>query len=196
MELRHNIYPGRAITMDRHQYTTELPERRSEMSCGVTQSNRGHSPVYSARRGDAVCRSNRIRSRKPHRLLSCGAFESWVAVQVMERKWSPVACIGYAKRHGLFLSNEMVNTRTLYHEAWAGDLPIGVMELPEAVKQKHIQISKPRETRKATESMDLRPEIASQHTEEGHRVGDTAVGKQAGKKPWRSPFWKRKRKTT
>ena len=54
-----------------------------------------------------------------------------------EQKWSLDACTGYAKRHGLFQCNEMVCTHTLYHEAWAGNLPIGIMELPEAVKRKH-----------------------------------------------------------
>ena len=52
-----------------------------------------------------------------------------------EQKWSLDACTGYAKRHGLFQCNEMVCTHTLYHEAWAGNLPIGIMELPEAVKR-------------------------------------------------------------
>ena len=42
----------------------------------------------------------------------------------------------------------MVCTRTLYHEAWAGNLPIGIMELPEAIKRKHTQTSKPCENKK------------------------------------------------
>ena len=33
------------------------------------------------------------------------------------------------KRQELFPSGEMVSTRTLYNEVWAGSLPIGVMEL-------------------------------------------------------------------
>ena len=101
------------------------------------KSSKGRAPGYSAKHGEAVYRSNRLRSRKPHKLLSCGAFVSWVAAQVREHKWSLDACTGYAKRHGLFQCNEMVCTHTLYHEAWAGNLPIGIMELPEAVKRKH-----------------------------------------------------------
>lgn len=58
-------------------------------------------------------------------------------------KWSPDACTGYAKRHVLFSADEMVCTHTLYNEAWAGNLPIGIMELPEAVKRKHYQSAKP-----------------------------------------------------
>lgn len=137
------------------------------------KSNRGRAPGYSAKLGEAVYRSNRIRSRKSHKLPSCWTFVSWMTTQVRERKWSLDACVGYAKRHGLFPSSEMVCTRTLYHEAWAGNLPIGIMELPEAVKRRHTQTSKPRENKKNYgKSIDLRPEIASQRTEEGHWEGD------------------------
>ena len=146
------------------------------------KSSKGRAPGYSAKHGEAIYRSNRLRSRKPHKLLSCGAFVSWVAAQVREHKWSLDACAGYAKRHGLFPGNEMVCTHTLYHEAWAGHLPIGIMELPEAVKRKHTQSAKPRGNKKNFgKSIDLRPEIASQRTEEGHWEGDTVVGKRAGK---------------
>lgn len=76
----------------------------------------------------------------------------------------------------------MVCTRTLYNEAWAGNLPIGIMELPEAVKRKRTQPANPRENKKNYgKSIDLRPEIASLRTEEGHWEGDTVVGKRAGK---------------
>lgn len=76
----------------------------------------------------------------------------------------------------------MVCTHTLYNEAWAGNLPIGIMELPEAVKRKHTQSAKPRGNKKNFgKSIDLRPEIASQRTEEGHWEGDTVVDKRAGK---------------
>ena len=78
----------------------------------------------------------------------------------------------------------MVCTRTLYREAWAGNLPLGITELPEAVKRKRTQASKPHEDKKRYgKSIDFRSEIASQRTEEGHWEGDTVVGKRAGKKP-------------
>ena len=35
-----------------------------------------------------------------------------------------------------------------YREAWAGMLPIGITELPEAVKREHTQDSKSRENKK------------------------------------------------
>ena len=146
------------------------------------KSNRGRAPGYSAKHGEVVYRSNRRCSRKPHKLHSCEVFVSWVVTQVRTQKWSLDACVGYAKRHGLFPSSEMVCTCTLYREAWAGNLPIGIMELPEAIKRKRTQTAKPRENKKNYgKSIDFRPEIASQRTEEGHWEGDTVVGKRAGK---------------
>ena len=146
------------------------------------KSNKGRAPGYSAKRGEAVYRSNRLRSRKPHKLHSCSAFVTWVTTQIREHNWSLDACVGYPKRHGLFSANEMVCTHTLYNEAWAGNLPIEIMELPEAVKRKHSQSSIPRKNKKNFgKSIDLRPEVASQRTEEGHWEGDTVVGKRAGK---------------
>lgn len=146
------------------------------------KSNKGRAPGYSAKHGESVYRTNRLRSRKPHKLLSCGSFISWVTAQVREHKWSLDACTGYAKRHHLFPKDEMVCTRTLYNEAWAGNLPIGVTELPEALKRKRAQSAKPRKNKKIFgKSIDLRPEIASQRIEEGHWEGDTVVGKRAGK---------------
>ena len=50
--------------------------------------------------------------------------------------WSIDACVGYARRHKLFPASEMVCTKTLYNEVWAGNLDLSVMELPEALKRK------------------------------------------------------------
>ena len=159
------------------------------------KSNKGRVPGYSAKRGEAVYRANRLRSRKPHKLSSCGAFVSWVAAQVRGHKWSLDACVGYAKRHGLFPGNEMVCTHTLYNEAWAGNLPIGIMELPEAVKRKRTQSAKPRENKKNYgKSIDLRPEIASQRKKAIGKAIPWLVSVQA-RMPLCSPFWKRRRKT-
>ena len=76
----------------------------------------------------------------------------------------------------------MVCTHTLYNEAWAGTFPLGVMELPEAMKRKRHKDAKPRENKKKFgKSIDLRLKNAFQRIEEGHWEGDTVVGKRAGK---------------
>ena len=146
------------------------------------KSSKGRKPGYSARRGEAVYKANRKRSRKPHRICHCTRFIRWIMEQVKEHKWSLDACVGYARLHGLFSAEEMVCTHTLYNEVWAGSLDLSVTELPEAMKRKQHKDSKPREHKKNFGTdISQRPEIAALRIEEGHWEGDTVVGKRAGK---------------
>lgn len=48
------------------------------------------------------------------------------------------AYVGYARKHKLFLPTEMVCTKTLYNEVWAGNLVLEPLELPEALKRKKV----------------------------------------------------------
>ena len=48
------------------------------------------------------------------------------------------AYVGYARKHKLFLPTEMVRTKTLYNEIWAGNLVLQPLELPEALKRKKV----------------------------------------------------------
>ena len=56
------------------------------------KSSKGRKPGYSARRGEAVYKANRKRSRKPHRICHCTRFIHWIMEQVKEHKWSLDAC--------------------------------------------------------------------------------------------------------
>lgn len=146
------------------------------------KSSKGRKPGYSARRGEAVYKANRKRSRKPHRICHCTRFIRWIIEQVKEHKWSLDACVGYARLHRLFSAEEMVCTHTLYNEVWAGSLDLSVTELPETMKRKQHKDSKPREHKKSFGTdISQRPEIAALRIEEGHWEGDTVVGKRGGK---------------
>lgn len=146
------------------------------------KSNKGRKPGYSAKRGEAVYKANRERSRKPHKIESCLRFVNWVLQQFKDHRWSFDDCVGRAKLQGLFTKDEMVCTHTLYNEVWAGNLSLSVTELPEAMKRKQHKGSKPRENKKVYgKSISERPEIAALRIEEGHWEGDTVVGKRAGK---------------
>ena len=146
------------------------------------KSSKGRKPGYTARRGEAVYKANRKRSRKPHRICHCTRFIRWIMEQVKEHKWSLDACVGYARLHKLFSAEEMVCTHTLYNEVWAGSLDLSVTELPEAMKRKQHKDTKPREHKKSFGTdISQRPEIAALRIEEGHWEGDTVVGKRAGK---------------
>ena len=99
-------------------------------------SRRGRTPVYSAKRGMLVYQTHRANSHKPHRICKCSAFVQWVVNKVRQEKWSLDACVGYARKHELFLPTEMVSTKTLYNEIWASNLVLQLLELSEALKRK------------------------------------------------------------
>ena len=140
------------------------------------KSSKGRKPGYSARRGEAVYKANRKRSRKPHRICHCTRFIRWIIEQVKEHKWSLDACVGYARLHRLFSAEEMVCTHTLYNEVWAGSLDLSVTELPETMKRKQHKDSKPREHKKSFGTdISQRPEIAALRIEEGYWEGDTKI---------------------
>ena len=184
MEFLHTIYTRETITMDCHDYITEMPERKKgqhlqaedrgaiqhlkrqgfsnraiarEIGCSPTtvgnelrrgtaprKSNKGRAPGYLAKRGAAVYKANRCRSRKSHKIERCLPFARWVDKQFKEHKWSLDSCVGYARLHKLFPENEMVCTHTLYNEVWSGSFPLKVTQLPEAIKRKQHKDSKPR----------------------------------------------------
>ena len=143
--------------------------------------SRGRAPGYSAKRGDAVYKENRKNSHKPHRIDKCTSFVQWVVTQVRTEKWSIDACVGYARKNKLFPEDEMVCTKTLYNEVWAGNLSLNILELPEAIKRKKHCKSPEKRKKVYGTSIDEWPEIVDSRTEADHWEGDTVVGKRNGK---------------
>ncbi len=145
------------------------------------KSNKGRAPCYSAKRGEAVYKANRQRSRRRKKLGCCQDFLDWVVAQFREHDWSFDACAGYARRHKLFATDEMVCSKTLYNALWSGELPLSLTDMPEVLKRKSHK-NKPRENKRIYgTSIDERPAVASGRTEIGHWEGDTVVGHRAGK---------------
>lgn len=147
----------------------------------VRSGRRGRTPGYSAKRGMRVYQTHRANSHKPHRICKCSAFIQWVVNKVRQEKWSLDASVGYARKHKLFLPAEMVSTKTLYNEIWAGNLALEPLELPEALKRKKRCKSTAKRKKAYGTTIDERPEIASSRLEVGHWEGDTVVGKRNGK---------------
>ena len=173
-------YSNRKIAAYLHCSPTTVS---NELKRGTPEkkSGRGRKAGYSAKRGKAVYQENRKNSRKPHKIERCQEFVHWVLKQMRQHNWSMDACVGYARKHSLFTPSEMVCTKTLYNEVWAGNLDFSVMELPEALKRKkhHKRVRKNKKSYGT--SIDERPEIVASRTEEGHWEGDTVVGKRNGK---------------
>ena len=147
----------------------------------VRTGRRGRTPGYSAKRGMRVYQTHRANSHRPHRICKCSAFIQWVVNKVRQEKWSLDASVGYARKHKLFLPAEMVSTKTVYNEIWAGNLALEPLELPEALKRKKRCKSTAKRKKAYGTTIDERPEIASSRLEVGHWEGDTVVGKRNGK---------------
>ena len=142
---------------------------------------RGRTPGYSAKRGMLVYQTHRANSHKPHCICKCSAFVQWVVNKVRQEKWSLDACVGYARKHELFLPTEMVSTKTLYNEIWASNLVLQLLELSEALKRKKCCKSTAKSKKAYGATIDERPEITSSRLEVGHWESDTVVGKRKGK---------------
>jgi IS30 family transposase len=145
------------------------------------KGNRGRTPGYSAKCGNAVYQANRKNSHKPHRIQKCRQFVEWVITQMREKKWSIDSCVGHARKHKLFAADEMVSTKTLYNEIWAGTVELSIMELPEALKRKKHCKNKRKRKKKYGTSIDNRLDVVNARIEEGHWEGDTVVGRRNGK---------------
>ncbi len=148
---------------------------------GVRNGNRGRFPEYSAKRGQANYEINRTRCHKAHKLEKSAPFIEWVVKQVKEHKWSLDICVGYARRKKLFPSEQIVCTKTLYNELWAGNLPLTPFDVPEALSRKKKKHTNRKNKRIYGKSIEERPEEVLDRIICGHWEIDTVTGHRAGK---------------
>lgn len=145
------------------------------------KSNRGRAPQYNPRVAQQVYRENRIRSRRKHKLESCGLFTTWALEQIKEYGWSLDACVGYARRNKLFHESQIPSTSTLYNAVWAGRFALKPIDLPEATKRRHHKRKSRVNKRPKGTSIEHRPAVVDERKEMGHWETDTVVGKREGK---------------
>jgi len=143
--------------------------------------SRGRVPGYSAKRGQAVYVANRSRCHKPYKTKDRPAFMEWVIKQVREHHWSLDACVAHAKRRRLFKDDEMVSTKTLYNDLWAGRSPLSPFELPDALKRSRIKRKSRINKRPKGTSIEQRPSVVDARIEMGHWEADTVIGLRNGK---------------
>lgn len=148
---------------------------------GARNGHRGRFPEYSAKRGQRNYEINRTRCHKAHKLETAAPFLEWVVKQVKVHKWSLDACVGYAKRHELFPAEQIVCTKTLYNELWAGNLPLTLFDVPEALSRKKKKPKSRKNKRVYGRSIDERAEEVIRRIECGHWEIDTVVGRRTGK---------------
>lgn len=148
---------------------------------GARNGNIGRFPEYSARRGQKNYEANRSRCHKAHKIADAAPFIEWVVKQVKERKWSLDICVGCARKHKLFPPEQIVCTKTLYNELWAGRLPLTPFDIPEALTRKPGRATNRKNKRVYGKSIEERPEEVMERIICGHWEIDTVVGHRAGK---------------
>lgn len=148
---------------------------------GTRAGNRGRFPEYSAKRGQQNYEVNRSRCHKPHKVEQAQPFIDWVVYQVRSYKWSLDACVGYARRMQLFPAEQIVSTKTLYNELWAGKLPLTPFDIPEALSRRPRTPKNRQNKRIHGKRIEERPEEASQRMVCGHWEIDTVIGHRAGR---------------
>jgi len=148
---------------------------------GKRSGTRGRNPVYSAKRGQAAYESNRSRCHKTHKSSQCKAFINWMVHKIKTNNWSIDACVGYAKAHGLFPKDEIPCTKTIYNELWAGNLPLTLFDVPEALSRSRKKHRVRKNKRIFGTSIEERPDIVNERVEGGHWEIDTVIGHRAGR---------------
>lgn len=145
-------------------------------------SGRGRRPGYSAKRGAAVYRANRLQCRR-HKKYACEtAFTRWTLSMIREHKWSFDTCVGRARQQKLFPATIIPCTKTLYTWLWSGRLPLTLFELPEVLSRRRR--GKPRIPKRINgKSIDERPAIIWERTQFGHWESDTVLGKKKKGEP-------------
>lgn len=140
-------------------------------------SGRGRKPSYSAKRGGAVYKANRLRCRRPKTVPRRSAFIDWTVAQVRNHKWSFDTCVGRARLLKVFQNQTIPCTKTLYNLLWKGELPLTLFELPEVLSRR--QHGKPRDfNRSFGKSIEERPPEVAERSTFGHWESDTVIGRK------------------
>ncbi len=171
--------------MSKAQIARELGISRStvyaEMRRGSVQQLdselRQHTRYY-ADAGQRVYEQNRRNSRNPLKLAKASAFLEYAENLILEKKLSPDAVCGEARRLGLF--KEMVCTKTLYNYIDQCILRVRNIDLPLRVKRATRRSEARQARRQYGESIDLRPDEVLTREEFGHWEFDTVLGTKDG----------------
>ena len=97
---------------------------------------------YFAETGQLVYEKHRENSRKPYKLAQSSKFIEYAEEEILNKKLSPDAVCGYAKKNDLF--DNIVCTKTLYNYIQLSLIKVKNIDLPLRVKIK----SKSRKSRK------------------------------------------------
>ena len=130
--------------------------------------------AYFAETGQIVYDKHRKNSRKPYKLVKASKFIEYAEKEILNKKLSPDAVCGYAKKNNLF--NNMVCTKTLYNYIELSLIKVKNIDLPLRVKIKPKSRKIRKNRRILGESIENRPSIINDRKEFAHWEIDTVVG--------------------
>ncbi len=151
---------------------------RNEIARGtVTQIKQGRKvETYLADSGEHVYFTNRKHCCPKFKRLQCTDFITYVCEMMHAKSWSVDACVGDAKRHKRFHSNQMVCTKTLYNYIDLGLLTIRNVDLPMKLRR-NTKSKRVRKNRRILgTSIAERPAIIDSRETFGHWEIDTVIG--------------------
>ena len=138
--------------------------------------------AYFPETGQAVYTDNRSKCRKKLKAFQAERFIGFAEKRILEDKWSPDATVGFAKRHKLFSSEEMVSTKTLYNYIDKGFIKVKNIDLLQKVSRRPKRGSKKEQKRIYGKSITERPPEVEKREVFGHWEIDTVLGKRSNDK--------------
>lgn len=117
--------------------------------------------------------------RRP-KYIDIGEFLKWADHKMLKDKWSPDACVGYAKANKLFPSSEIPSTKSLYNWINKSLMKTKNIDLLEKVKRRNKNsMRRTRQNKKKLGiSIEERPDKIQTREEFGHWEIDTVIGKK------------------
>lgn len=146
---------------------------------GARKGSRGRNPEYSPKKGQQHYALNRLHSRRKYILTADNPFIPWMLRMIKTKKWSPDACVGFARRHQLFSEDKIPCTKTLYNALWDHRLALSPFDLPEALSRKKRKNVSRKNRKVLGTSIDESPDIARLRLEYGHWEIDTVIGRKS-----------------
>ena len=184
---KHLSYEERVLIQIRRKDNRSMRSIARELGCSPqTISNeikRGtvslyHESVkrYKAEVGQKAYQNHRLNSGRKLKYLTHKPFIDYVKEHFFKDNWSLDACWGRATATGLFTSQDVVCTRTLYNYVDKGLIGIKNADLPEKLKRntksKRVRLNK----KKLGRSIDERPKEIDKRTRFGDWECDLVLG--------------------
>lgn len=166
------------ISRELKRGTVVQRERVKYLSKKVDAPEYTETYKYYADTGQTIYERNRMRSRKPLKLVQCREFIEYADQQIRQLKWSPEAVCGRAALEGRFEKEAMICAKTLYNYIDKRMLKTRNIDLWLKVRRKP-KTEAPKRPNKKILGMRIeeRPSDIQERQNFGHWEADSVIGK-------------------